>query len=89
MIALEACVTPDEIGLEGIRSLKRKGFRVICYEERAQSWPLSKRCEVLLAGALSLLDSATREFAQHLQHYLAQLLRVEIGRQDERHESNG
>jgi transcriptional regulator with PAS, ATPase and Fis domain len=83
IIALEACLAPDAVGLEGIRSLKRKGFRVICYEERAQSWPLSKRCEVLLAGALSLLDSATREFAQQLQHYLAQLLRIETGRQDE------
>src|SRR2546430_10958196 len=58
VVALETCPAPGEIGLEGIRSLKRKGFRVICYEEDAQSWPLSKHCEVLLAGASLFLDSA-------------------------------
>jgi transcriptional regulator with PAS, ATPase and Fis domain len=83
IIALKACLASDETDLEEIRSLKRKGFRVICYGERVHTWPLSKRCEILLAGALSLLDSARREFAQHLQHYLAQLLRAEAGRQDE------
>ena len=83
VVALEACPAPGEIGLEGIRSLKRKGFRVICYEEDAQSWPLSKHCEVLLAGASLFLDSARREFGQDLQRHLAQLLQVEAGGQDD------
>jgi transcriptional regulator with PAS, ATPase and Fis domain len=83
VVALEACPAPGEIGLEGIRSLKRKGFRVICYEEDAQSWPLSKHCEVLLVGASLCLDSARREFGQDLQRHLAQLLRVAAGGQDD------
>jgi DNA-binding NtrC family response regulator len=71
------------MGLEDIRSLKRKGFHVICYKEGLQSWPLSKRSEVLLAGASLFLDSAKREFGQDLQHHLAHLLQVEAERQDD------
>jgi DNA-binding NtrC family response regulator len=83
VVALEACPAPGEIALEGIRSLKHKGFRVICYEEDAQSWPLSKHCEVLLAGASVLLDSAKPEFGQELRRHLAHLLQIEAGRQGE------
>jgi DNA-binding NtrC family response regulator len=83
VVALEACPAPGEIGLEGIRGLKRKGFRVLCYEEDAQSWPLSKHCEVLLAGASLFLDSARREFGQDLQRHLAHLLQVEAGGQED------
>jgi len=83
VVALEAFPAPGEIGLQGIRSLKCKGFRVICYEEDSQSWPLSKHCEVLLAGASSFLDSARREFDQDLQRHVTQLLQAEAGRQDD------
>jgi DNA-binding NtrC family response regulator len=83
VVALEACPAPGEIALEGIRSLKHKGFRVICYEEDAQSWPLSKHCQVLLAGASLFLDSAREEFGQDLQRHLAQLLQVKAGEQDD------
>jgi transcriptional regulator with GAF, ATPase, and Fis domain len=81
VVALGACPSPDDIGLHIIRSLKRKGFRVISYEEGAQSWPLSVRCQILLVGSLWLLDSAQAEFAQELQRILAQLLRAEAERQ--------
>lgn len=83
VVALGACPSPDDIGLEIIRSLKRKGFKVISYEEGAQSWSLGIRCQVLLAGSLWLLDSAKAEFAQELRHILAQLLRAEAERQSE------
>src|SRR5262245_40407723 len=48
VVALGACPSPGALCLEGIRSLKRKGFKIICYEEGVQSWPLSIRCQVLL-----------------------------------------
>ena len=83
VVALETCPASEAMSLEGIRSLKRKGFRVICYKEDSQSWPLSKHCEILLAGASLFLDSARREFGQDLQHHLAHLLRVEVEGQDE------
>lgn len=83
VVALGACPSPDDLGLEIIRSLKRKGFKVISYEEGAQSWPLGIHCHVLLAGSLWLLDSAKGEFAQELQRILAQLLRAETERQEE------
>jgi transcriptional regulator with PAS, ATPase and Fis domain len=69
--------------LEGIRGLKLKGLRIICYEEGVQSWPLSIRCQVLLAGSLWLLDSAQAEFPHELRRLLVQLLRAEAGRQEE------
>src|SRR5262249_44165000 len=84
VVALEACPAPGEIGVEGIRSLKSKGFRVICYEEDSHSWSLSKRCEVLLAGASLFLDSARREFGQDLQRHLTQPLQVEAEGQDDK-----
>jgi hypothetical protein len=55
VVALGSRPFPDSIGLEIIRSLKRKGFKVISYEEGAQSWSLGVRCQVLLAGSLWLL----------------------------------
>jgi transcriptional regulator with PAS, ATPase and Fis domain len=80
VVALGSCPSPDDIGLEIIRSLKRKGFKVISYEEGAQSWSLSARCQVLLAGSLWLLDSAKAGFAEALQRILAELLREEAER---------
>lgn len=83
VVALEACSASGDMDLEGIRRLKHKGFHIICYEENAQSWPLGKHCEVLLAGAAVFLDCARREFAQELQRHLAYVLQVEAGRQDD------
>src|SRR6266508_3335827 len=70
VLALGACPSPDDIGLEAIRSLKRSGVRVICYGDGAQSWPLSIRCQLLLAGSLWLLDSTRAEFAGELRGLL-------------------
>jgi transcriptional regulator with GAF, ATPase, and Fis domain len=69
--------------LEGIRSLKRKGFRVICYDDGAHSWPLNRRCQALLAGASRLLDSAKAEFSQELRRLLEEALQAEAGKWNE------
>src|SRR6201988_685753 len=83
VIALGTCPSPGDSRLEGMRSLKRNGLRILCYEEGSQSWPLGKRCEVFLAGASSLLDSAKGEFPQDLRRNIMQLVRDEGVRQDE------
>jgi transcriptional regulator with GAF, ATPase, and Fis domain len=89
IVALEACPSPGDLGFEGIRSLKRKGFRIISYAEGIQSWPLSMRCEALLAGALWLLDSSKTEFARELRCTLAHLLEAEARRWDEQERVKG
>jgi two-component system nitrogen regulation response regulator GlnG len=85
VVALGAYPTSDDLGLEAVRSLRRKGFQVICHEEGVQSWPLRIRCRVLLAGASWLLDSTRGEFAQALQRILAQALQAEAAKQHEEH----
>jgi transcriptional regulator with PAS, ATPase and Fis domain len=77
MVGLGACPSPRDHSLETIRSLKRKGFKVICYEDGSESWSLGTRCLVLLAGSSCLFDSAALEFTQKLRRSLAHLLQVE------------
>jgi len=83
VVALGACPSPADLGLEVIRALKQKGFKVICYGEGAQSWPLGIQSLALVAGSLRLLDSAKGEFTGELRRLLVQLLRAEVGRRDE------
>ena len=84
MVALDACPSPGDLGVEAIRSLKQKGFKVICYADGAPSWPLRVRCQLLVAGACWwLLDSVTAEFADELQRLLAHLLQAAARRRDE------
>jgi hypothetical protein len=40
LVALGARPSPDDLGLEVIRTLKQKGFKIICYEDDAHAWPL-------------------------------------------------
>jgi two-component system, NtrC family, response regulator len=83
VVALEGVPSPGDPSLEGMLRLTRQGFRVICYEDGAQSWPLSVRCQLLLAGSSWLLDSTNAEFASELRCLLTQLLQAEVGRRDE------
>jgi DNA-binding NtrC family response regulator len=83
IVALGACPPPGDLVLAGIRGLKQKGCKIICYEEGVQAWPLSIRCQVLLAGSLWLLDSAKPEFPKQLQRLLGQLLQAEAGKREE------
>jgi transcriptional regulator with PAS, ATPase and Fis domain len=82
VVALDS-YPPGNLDLENLRSLQRQGLQVICYGEGVQSWPLGIRCQVLLAGASWLLDSANAEFTQELQRLLAQLLLAESRRRHE------
>ncbi len=71
---------PGDGCLELIRTLRQKGFKVLSYEDGAESWPLGVRCRVLLAGALCLLDAASQRFMEELRDHLTQLLRAETRR---------
>ena len=80
MIGLGACPSPRDRNLETIQSLERKGFKVISYEDGAESWSLGTRCLVLLAGSACLLDSAVQGFTHELRRSLAHLLQGEAQR---------
>jgi DNA-binding NtrC family response regulator len=75
--------------LEAIHSLKRQGFKILCYEDGALSWPLSLRCQLFLAGAAWLLDSTKAEFAQELRALLTQLLQAQTRRRAEEEHVKG
>ena len=47
VVALGACPSPGDLGVEAIRSLKQKGFKVICYADGAPSWPLQRTLPAL------------------------------------------
>jgi transcriptional regulator with GAF, ATPase, and Fis domain len=89
IVALGACPSPGDPCLEAIQSLKRKGFKVICYEDGAESWSLGTRCLVLLAGASYLLDSAAMEFTHELRRSLAHLLQGEAQRRTDEEKIKG
>jgi transcriptional regulator with GAF, ATPase, and Fis domain len=80
LVALGTRPNPDHLGLEVTRTLKQKGFKIVCYEDGAHTWPLGIQCHPLLAGSLRLLDSANADFAAELSRLLAQLLRAEMAR---------
>jgi transcriptional regulator with GAF, ATPase, and Fis domain len=83
LVALGACLSPDDLGLEVIRTLKQKGFKIVCYEDGAHAWPLGIQCYPLLAGSLRLLDSASAGFAAELSRLLAQLLHAGAARRSD------
>jgi Sigma-54 interaction domain len=89
LVALGACPSPGDPSLETIQSLTRKGFKVICYENGAESWSLGARCLVLLAGASYLLDSAAMEFLHELRRSLAHLLQGEAQRRTDEESIRG
>lgn len=83
LVALAGCPdASDAPALRLLSALKQAGAHVVCYGEGAQAWPLGRRCEALLAGALAVFDSAVAEFADGLKQALARLLRVQSERQD-------
>lgn len=68
------------LALERLCLLRRKGYRIVAYEDGAHDWPLGVQCQTLLSGANRLLDSAQPDFSHQLQMYLSQLLRAESQR---------
>jgi len=77
LVGLEECPAFNSPALNPVRTLVRKGLRVMCYSNRPREWPLGKRCNVLLAGALTLFDTAKPDFARELKQTLAQVLLLE------------
>jgi transcriptional regulator with PAS, ATPase and Fis domain len=77
IVGLEECPAADSPALNAVRAFAGKGLIVICYADHALTWPLGKRCNVLLTGALTLIDSARPQFSQELRETLAQALRWE------------
>lgn len=69
--------------LDRVRVLRRNNFKVICYENGIRSRPIGERCEVLLAGALNVLDSAEPDFADALRRLLTGCVCAETERQNE------
>ena len=57
--------------------LRGLGLTVVCYGDGVGQWPLGRRCQLLLAGALDVLDSGQAEFAQELARTLTRLVSVE------------
>jgi transcriptional regulator with GAF, ATPase, and Fis domain len=62
--------TDNGSNLELIGRLHTGGVIVIAYADGASSWPLARRCRVLLSGCSCLLDSASNEFPHELRRTL-------------------
>jgi len=77
LVGLEECPAENSPALNAVRGLTRRGLFVICYADHALKWPIGIRCNVLLAGALILVDSAKPEFSRELLEILEQVLRLE------------
>jgi len=77
VVDLGGALPPDDVGLEAIRLFKQYGYKIIAHARGSRSWPIGKKCKVLLAGAASLLDYDDPKFTQELRRLLADLLRAE------------
>jgi two-component system nitrogen regulation response regulator GlnG len=77
---------PDGTGMQIIRDLKATGFKVIACEEGAGSWPIRIKCMPLLAGAVQLLDTQTRDFPRDLRQVIEGVARAEAQKRSEESE---
>jgi DNA-binding NtrC family response regulator len=77
---------PRGVGMQAIRDLKAKGFKVIACEEGAGSWPIKTKCLPLLAGAVQLLDSSSAEFPRDLRQVIERTMRAEAQKRNEERE---
>lgn len=73
------------VGMELIRDLKTKGFKVIAYEGGAERWPIGTKCLPLLAGAVQLFDSSRTDFLRQLQMTINRMVCVETQRRSDAH----
>src|SRR5260221_793633 len=72
-------------GMQVIRDLKAKGFKVIAYGHWAGFWPIKTKCLPLLAGAVQLFDSSTTEFLSELQEIIERIVPIEIPKPTHEH----
>lgn len=83
LIALNECPEAGTPLAGQIGALRRGGLVVVCYGDGVRLWPLGRRCQLLLAGALDLLDSGQAEFPQELARTLTRLVSAEAHRRVE------
>jgi DNA-binding NtrC family response regulator len=74
---------PGGIGMQVIRDLKAKGFKVIACEQGAESWPIKTKCKPLLAGAVQLLDTHGGDFPRTLRQVIEGIVRAEVRKRSE------
>jgi DNA-binding NtrC family response regulator len=77
--------TAGGAGMQFIRDLKAKGFKIVAYEDGAGSWPIKTKCLPLLAGAVQLLDSSRTEFRRELREAVERIVQVETQKQSDEH----
>ncbi|MET0647232.1 MAG: sigma 54-interacting transcriptional regulator [Pyrinomonadaceae bacterium] len=77
LVALEECPEAGTPLAGQIGAFRRGGLVVVCYGDGVRQWPLGRRCQLLLAGALDLLDSGQAEFPQELARTLTRLVSAE------------
>jgi transcriptional regulator with GAF, ATPase, and Fis domain len=83
LVGLADCPAPNSPALNEMRALVNSGLIVMSYADHVRSWPLRGRCNVLLAGAFTLFDSAAPEFFAELKGSLAEVLRLQSSRRNE------
>jgi two-component system, NtrC family, nitrogen regulation response regulator GlnG len=77
---------PGGTGIQAIRDLKAKGFKVIACENGVGSWTIKVKCLPLLAGAVQLLDSSCAEFPCELREVIERIVRSEAQKRNEEQE---
>jgi DNA-binding NtrC family response regulator len=77
---------PRGVGMQAIRDLKAKGFKVVACEEGTGSWPIKTKCLPLLAGAVQLLDISSAHFPHDLRQVLEGIIRSEAQKSSEEHD---
>jgi DNA-binding NtrC family response regulator len=77
---------PDGMGMQAIRGLKAKGFKVVACEKGAGSWPIKTKCLPLLAGAVQLLDTCRGDFPKDLRQVIEGILCAEARKRSEENE---
>jgi DNA-binding NtrC family response regulator len=77
---------PTGIGMQAIRDLKAKGFKVIACEKGAGSWPIKAKCIPLLAGAVQFLDTQGADFPRTLHQVIEGIVRAEAQKRSEESE---
>jgi transcriptional regulator with PAS, ATPase and Fis domain len=83
LVAVDECPEAGAPLAEQIGALRRAGLLVVCYGDGVRLWPVGRRCRLLLAGALDVLDSGRAEFAQELARTLTRLFGAEAHRRAE------
>jgi DNA-binding NtrC family response regulator len=68
-------------GMQVIRALKTKDFKIIAYENGADCWPIRTKCLPLLAGAIQLFDSSSPNFSRALGEAIERIVRTETQKQ--------